>query len=79
MKKQSLLVKIIFVGQILGIVMFIFLILYAVSGAYETKNILTYFLPLSPLAGSGILAVVISEIIDKRREKRNEDKNKKND
>ena len=78
MNRLPFVIKMLFVGQMLGMASIIMLVLFIASRAYETKSILTFFLPLGPVAGSGILAVIVSEIADKRREK-NEDKIQKND
>jgi len=79
MNRPPLFIKLLFVGQMLGMASIVSLVLFIASGAYETKSFLTIFLPFGPLAGSGILAVIVSEIADKRREKKNEDKIQKND
>lgn len=79
MNRPPFFIKLLFVGQMLGMASIIMLVLFVASKTYETKSILTFFLPLGPIAGSGILAVIVSEIADKRREKKNEEKFQKND
>ena len=71
--------KFIFVGRMLGIAFVINGLLFFASKSYLTRSVFTPILVMGPVAVSGILAVVVSEISDKRRDKKNEEKIQRND
>ena len=54
------------------------LALFVYGGIYTGHNLLITLVTMVPLAGSAVLALIVSEIADKKREEKNEDKLERN-
>jgi len=64
--------KFIFVGKMLVVAWVLQLILFTTGGNYAPGRLWVTLLVMGPVAGSSILAVIVSEISEKRRVKKDE-------
>ena len=65
--------KIQFIGKMLFIGWVIIIALYVKAGLFQSHDIETTLIVMVPVAGSAILALIVSIISDKRRGKTNEE------
>lgn len=64
--------KFILVGKLLFVAWVIQFVLFRFGGDYQPQNLYAIILTMGPVAGSCILAVIVSEIADKKRREKNE-------